>query len=288
MAPRTAELGGEALHEAPVERGRFARRQVVGEDDDRLGDRCERFPPLAEEVAEQALLDVVDVVRAMGDVVVEALEDLRIASQRAADGVLRPPVAIPDGTGELLLELLVMQHRPLRVEDGGVLVAELVADAVAVALELAGGLGHGLREPGQFGVDRAALDEPPRNAEALAVEDQRLADRHAGGDGDALELQHGRVVRPTAAGPVGEIASRAGRSPRRCGRSDPRGMRRAVRCGSFVVVEAVHSVRWAWAAPRRPRRPGPRRPPVSGLAFRRAKRVDVLCCRRGSTALQVR
>ena len=73
-----------------------------------------------------------------------------------------------------------MKHRQVGLEDGSVLIAELNADRIAVALHLTGGLGHGDGQAGQFGVDGTALDEPPRDAKSLAIEDQRLADRDAG------------------------------------------------------------------------------------------------------------
>ena len=68
----------------------------------------------------------------------------------------------------------------MRLEDRGVLVAEFGADGVAVLLNLTGGLAHGRGQAGEFRVDGAPLHEPPRNAEALAVEDERLADGDAG------------------------------------------------------------------------------------------------------------
>ena len=65
-------------------------------------------------------------------------------------------------------------------EDGGVLAPELGLDGVAVALDLAAGLRDGVGEPLELGVDGAAGHEPARDAESLAVEDERLADRNAG------------------------------------------------------------------------------------------------------------
>jgi len=73
-----------------------------------------------------------------------------------------------------------VEHRQVRLEDRGVLPAELGADRVAIPLHLAGRLGHGRGEAGELGVDGAPLDEPARNPEALAVEDESLADRDAG------------------------------------------------------------------------------------------------------------
>ena len=180
MAARAAEFGGEALHEPAVEVRRLAGGEVVSEDDHRLRDRRERLPPLAEEVAEEALLDVVDVVGTLRDVVVEVLEHLRVAAERPADGVFGPEVLIANGAGQLRLELGVVEHRQMGGEDGGVLATELGLDGVAVALDLAAGLRDGVGEPLELGVDGAAGHEPARDAESLAVEDERLADRNAG------------------------------------------------------------------------------------------------------------
>ena len=180
VAARAAELGGESLHELAVEVGRLARRQVVGQHDHRLRNRRQRLAALAEEVAQQALLDVVDVVGALRDVVVEVLKDLRIPAQRAADGIFRPEVLVADGAGELRLQAIVVEHRQMGVEDGGILLAQLGPDRVAVALDLVGRLGDGVLEPLELGIDGAALDEPARDPETLAVEDERLANRDAG------------------------------------------------------------------------------------------------------------
>ena len=99
VAARAAQLGGKPLHKPPVEIGRFARREVVGQHHHRLRNGCQRFAPLPQEIPQQALLDVVDVVGTLRDVVVEALESLGVASERAADGVFRPPVPVADGAG---------------------------------------------------------------------------------------------------------------------------------------------------------------------------------------------
>jgi hypothetical protein len=96
----------------------------VSQHDHRLRDRRECLPPLAKQVAEQALLDVVDVVSAVRDVVVEALKHLRITAERTTDGIFRPPVAVADSRGEFRLQLRVVQHRQMGVEDGGILAAE--------------------------------------------------------------------------------------------------------------------------------------------------------------------
>ncbi len=65
-------------------------------------------------------------------------------------------------------------------EDRSVLAAEFGLDGVAIAFDLAAGLRDGGGEPLELGVDGAAGHEPARDAESLAVEDERLADRDAG------------------------------------------------------------------------------------------------------------
>ena len=152
----------------------------MGQHDHRLRDRRQRLPPLAQEVAEQALLQVVNVVGPLGDVIVEVLKGLRVAAERAAHRILRPPVLVADGAGEFLLELRVVKHRQMGLEDGRVLVSEFGPDRIAVSLDLVSRLGHGRGEPGEFGVDGTPFDESPRNAEALAIKNECFADRDAG------------------------------------------------------------------------------------------------------------
>ena len=84
-----------------------------------------------------------------------------------------------------------MEHRQVGVEDGGILLAKLGPDPVAVVLHLPGGVGDRMGEPGQLGIDGASFHEPPGDPKSLGVEHERLTDGHTGRDCDSLEFQHG-------------------------------------------------------------------------------------------------
>ena len=75
-------------------------------------------------------------------------------------------------------------------EDRAVLLAQLLGDAVAIALDLGGGGGDGLIEPLQLVLDRVARQEPTRDAKSLVVHDEHFADRHAGRNGNPLKTFH--------------------------------------------------------------------------------------------------
>ena len=86
------------------------------------------------------------------------------------------------------------------IEDGGVLLAEFGPDRIAVPLDLPGGFGHGVIEPGELCIDGAPLHEAARDPEALAIEDKRFADRDAGRNGDSLEFEHWGRISPAGCG----------------------------------------------------------------------------------------
>ena len=71
-----------------------------------------------------------------------------------------------------------------------VILAELLGDAVAIALDFGGGGGDGLIEPLELVFDGVARQEPPRDAESLVVHDKHFADRHAGRNGNPLKTFH--------------------------------------------------------------------------------------------------
>ena len=127
-------------------------------------------------------------MRSLGDVVVEVLKDFGIATQRAADGIFRPPIAIAHGAYQFGLQPLVVQHRQMSIKDRSVLAAQFRMNRVAVAFDFAGCLGHRIGEPFQLGIDGTAFNKTARDSEPLAVENESLADCDAGGNGDALKF----------------------------------------------------------------------------------------------------
>ena len=163
----------------------------MGQDDDRFRDCRQRLSPLPQQVAQQALLDVIDIVGPLRDVIIEALEDLGISPQCAADGIFRPPVSIPYGTRQFLLQPLIVQHRQMGVKDRRVLLAQFLADGIAVPFDFGRCLSHSVRQPLQFRVNGATGNEPPGNPEALAVEHERFADGHPRRNGNTLKFEHG-------------------------------------------------------------------------------------------------
>ncbi len=75
MTGPAAGLGGEAVDVRRVQRRRFARRQVVGQDDDGFAEVLQVLAPLTEQDAEQTLFEVEQVGDPAGEVA--AFEALR-------------------------------------------------------------------------------------------------------------------------------------------------------------------------------------------------------------------
>ena len=71
-----------------------------------------------------------------------------------------------------------------------VILAELLGDAIAIALDLGRGGGDGLVEALELVFHGVARQEPPRDAESLVVHDKHFADRHAGRNGNPLQTFH--------------------------------------------------------------------------------------------------
>jgi hypothetical protein len=86
------------------------------------------------------------------------------------------------------------------IEDGGVLFAEFGSDRIAIPLDFPGCLGHGVLKPGKLRIDGTPLHEAARNPKALAIEDERFADRDAGRNGDSLEFEHWGRISPAGCG----------------------------------------------------------------------------------------
>ena len=187
VAARPADLGDEAADEAAVEVGRFAGREVVGQHQHRRGEVRDAFAAAAQQVPQQPLLDVEDVVGPLGQIgAFQPLEDLGVAAQRAADGVLGRVVPLADHLLQLAAEPRVLEHLQVGLEDRAVLLAQLGGDGLAVVGDFGGRGGDRLVEPLQLVDHRVARDEPPRDAESLVVHHQRLADGHARRDGNPL------------------------------------------------------------------------------------------------------
>ncbi len=135
----------------------------------------------------QPLLDVEDIggpLRQVG--AFQPLEDLGVAPQRAADGILGRVVPVPDHVFQFAAEPRVLEHLQMGVEDGGVLLAQFLGDGVAMAGDLGRRRRDGLFQPFQLVVHGIARHEPPRDAKSLVVHDQRFADGDARRNGYSL------------------------------------------------------------------------------------------------------
>jgi hypothetical protein len=132
-----AGVGDEAGHRVLVELGGVGRRQVVG-DDDRVGRRLERPGVLAQEVAQDALTDEVDVAAALAEVVV--LDGVEHAAD-VADRLVQRPL----GVDQLVLDVadrgvdqvLVVEHELVGGDDVEVARRLLLGQLALDLLELA-------------------------------------------------------------------------------------------------------------------------------------------------------
>ena len=66
VASGTADLGDEAENELAIEIGRFAGREIVGQDDDGRSEARKPFAAAAEQMPQQPLFDVEDVAGPVG------------------------------------------------------------------------------------------------------------------------------------------------------------------------------------------------------------------------------
>ena len=145
------------------------------------------FAAAAQQVPQQAFLDVEDVVGPLGQIgAFQPLEDLGVAAQGAADGVFGRVVPLADHLLQFAAEPRVLEHLQVGLEDRAVLLAQLGGDGLAVVGDFGGRGGDRLVEPLQLVDHRVARDEPARDAESLVVHHQRLADGHARRDGNPL------------------------------------------------------------------------------------------------------
>ncbi len=68
----------------------------------------------------------------------------------------------------------------MRVEDGGVLRAQLVGDCIAIGLNFRRRSRRRLRQALQLVIDRIVRNEPPRDAKSLVIHHQDFANGDAG------------------------------------------------------------------------------------------------------------
>ena len=128
-------------HELRIEIGRFAGREIVRQHEHWRSDVRQLFAAPAQQMPQHALLDVEDVVRPLGHVLAfERLEHLRVVPQHAADRVLGRIVPLCGSSPRASpRSRRIVEHLHVGGEDRRVLVAELLGDAVAIALDFGGG-----------------------------------------------------------------------------------------------------------------------------------------------------
>ncbi len=176
MAARPAGFGDEAADKIRAEIGRFAGRERVREHDHRRDQRGQLFAAAAEQLAQEPLFDVEDVARPVGQkTALQGLEDLGIAAQDPADGILGRVMPLADHGFDLAPQPHVAEHLQMGGEDRAVIVAQLFANLLAIGLDFAAGGRDGGVQTLELMLDGVAGDEPPRDAKALLVDDQGFA-----------------------------------------------------------------------------------------------------------------
>ena len=127
---RPPGFGGEAMDEPGIEVGSFARRQVVGEDNDGLAQMLELLAALTEQLAEDAFFEVEQVADAAGHGAADILQRLGVQAHGPADGVLGGEVLLADQGFDFLAQGRVGEKNGVSTEDGAVLFAEAKGDEV--------------------------------------------------------------------------------------------------------------------------------------------------------------
>ena len=190
VAGGPAGVGGEPLDVRPVHAGRLRRCQVVSQHVDVPRQVAEGLALLAGQVAQQAFLDVVDVLDAVGEVFGHVAEFRGIGPQDRRDGVLGRHVPALDGLLDLRLEDLVIEQAEVEVEDAG----GFLADAVdGPPLEVEDLFAADLQGPSQaVHLALGAVDGHVAfgDLELLVVDNDHRGDGHPGRNSNALLDNH--------------------------------------------------------------------------------------------------
>ncbi len=190
-----ADVGGEALHVGAVQGRGLRGEQVVGDDHDVAAQVREVVMFLPDQVVEQAALDVVDVLDALGEVAVGDPEKrLRVTPHHDRDGELGGGLLLVDFGFDLLEERLVLEDADVDVEDGGDFLAGLGDHLLAQGSDLGDGGIDGLVEAGDLVGGSPGGDVAFGYEQILSVQHDGRADYYARGNAYALFDLHGNSI----------------------------------------------------------------------------------------------
>ena len=188
MRGAPARVGDEGEHVFLVEPRRVGRGERLRDDDRLLPQVRELLAPLPHEVPDNAPADVADVLSALLEVFVLDVRECREhLVENLAQGVGRVDLLVPDDLDRFVHDELVVQYHQVRIEDLPVLFPDLLLERPDELLELLLGLGEGLPELLDLGVDLLRGDMPLGDGQILDVDDERFAEGDPRGGGDAGE-----------------------------------------------------------------------------------------------------
>ncbi len=145
-------------------------RQIV-RDDDRARRRYGGGLVLAEQVAQDAIADEVDVGAALAEVVFfDRVEDGLDLFDRLAQRPLGVDLVLADAAARGLDHVLVVQHEQVRVEDQEVVLAFALGQLALDALELLAGHAQRFVEAADLGLDLLVGDVPLGRLDPAAID----------------------------------------------------------------------------------------------------------------------
>ena len=192
VAGAAAEIGRDAEDLAAVHARGLRRREFVGDDHDGLGEGREARLVLAHELAEDAPLEIEDVVRLLAeDVVADRLELVGDLLEHLGHRRLRVHAVAADAVAHRSEERGILRQSEVEAEDLGGLAAEFLLGAVAQQGDLGRGVAQREIEPRELGSDLVLLDRAVRHVGLGLAEHEHPRDHDPRGHGNALHRLHG-------------------------------------------------------------------------------------------------
>ncbi|OIQ63237.1 hypothetical protein GALL_552230 [mine drainage metagenome] len=197
MRRLAAHVGDETAEHAGLELQHVGGRDVVGDEHQvAVAARRARQPGAAVQGAQHAFDHLFDVDNALAQVLV--VHFVEIARNHVELGGQRPfgvVAAFPDPGDGVQSHLPVVEQHLVHVDEGGEFGRRIGRQIVLQGIELGA---HGTTRGAQavdFCAFRAGVDEVVRHVQSGRGEDDRAADGHAAGNGNAKELQcHAAMV----------------------------------------------------------------------------------------------